>query len=612
MKLIRPLIFVALLILGATALTPLQRAKAEESASTGESQRLQLEIEWSRRVREVLASLLPRGTFVSNVHVQIKKKKTTVSSRAGGRDTAPDLGGIPLAKLDLSAPVRAEAPLKETLFQETAAIRVVVFVDKSVADSQVETIQRLLNDLFETSGKGVEEIRVEHADIKSDETAVGGDFGRQLEKYQLLLGLLALGFSLLVIGFSAILVLGRRARQDGRTAGNPEPFRALGSATESAARPSSRRNGEVRSGSLATSARGIENFKELLKNHRARAGRLVRKWLYQGDVDVMSAEALRIIGASLDIKMVQDLLSLLTRDEKSRWSAVLAEASDGTAAEAADSFLACSITKDLLSESPVLEGDHQLKLFGLAPEGWVRLAKDDAMAGLLLTRILPDQEAASLLESLTPKEVARITAAGMGCTTEEIASALPGIFEAADTISALGSNDAEFVERLAQVMRFTDPELEGTVFKTASVRGQTYLSQLALCLIPTEVILSMPPRFLKNALGKLGSSSVGALIWSRQGTERSKLLELYGEAGTRPRESIELELQLIERSTPRQLRIQKDRAAMWKAFIAQARMEIETDGLGREQALELTNEWLKKQMTDSSNSGQEVNVIKAA
>lgn len=335
---------------------------------------------------------------------------------------------------------------------------------------------------------------------------------------------------------------------------------------------------------------GLDRYRRVLKQAPDRAAQLIRQWLKNPRHG--AAEALSVLPQALALEELNALFDRLGADERKEWRQFLNLPVDAASARIADSFIASQVVDNFLVPVPKLDENVRKELNELSLADCLDLAKDNPEDGAILANVLSSSMVARVFTLLPADLASQVTLASVRMSEDQIAARAPALMRSVSTLKSRKKN-VRFLDNAAELLRDVGPERENAIFSALADSGEFRLLETAARqFYPAELVLRLPPSSLKTALDSLTLEKRSEIIYSRQGAERSALLQAFGTEGSRLREMIDLELQQIDKDDLKRKRIERNRNLLWKEFSDVCRGLIRKDENAREFAEMALNAWL--------------------
>lgn len=333
----------------------------------------------------------------------------------------------------------------------------------------------------------------------------------------------------------------------------------------------------------------FERFRNCLTQHPGEAANLVRSWLADGDVSAV--QNLRAVAQQLSEIELNGLFSLLTDEQRDKWRSHLDKRLVGKELIDVNRQVAQDVLRSLLVPSRIKDGDLQNLLVDLSVRhALLFLEKKPEHTGVVMN-ILSANLVSKMIAAAENDLAETLLEAGASYDSSRMQHDLDSLKTALTEYKREISPSA-FATRLVQMIPLATPSKESALYRAlAKAGGKDLIGELAKKAIPAELILKMPPAFLKETMAAFPMAKRVELLFILDEDSRHQLLEIFASPGTPARDMIDMELESIQSDPGRISVLEKSRDSIWETFVNFSRGTLSTSPHYHVDAETLVLEW---------------------
>jgi hypothetical protein len=248
---------------------------------------------------------------------------------------------------------------------------------------------------------------------------------------------------------------------------------------------------------------GFAQFKEIAAREPARAGLLIKQWIYSSDLRAQGA--LAILPRAVDMDHLRISLQLLSDADRKEWSRLIHKPLAAARLSECDAFVSLTIASNLVEPVQEIDDHARQQLAAITPQEAADCIKDDKSVGVLLIQTLPSLQISrifGLLDVHSIRDVARASA--LFDKTQ-----LPALIQKFEICLAkvrriAKNHSSAFVDRVPELIReigfAKEPALFDSVAQTQNVK---LLQQIAVEYFPAELVTDLPTDILKSVFDRM-------------------------------------------------------------------------------------------------------------
>lgn len=338
--------------------------------------------------------------------------------------------------------------------------------------------------------------------------------------------------------------------------------------------------------------KGFERFQQCLNHHPDDAVNMVRFWINDGEEGPILA--LRAISQLSTPEELEKIMNSLSASQRDSWKGFLGKHLDGQELVAANKYIFQEVVKTFLVPSRIKDSEILNIIMDLNVKAICDFfGKFEDQIGILLN-ILSPSVIGKLLMEVDDETAEAWLLAGSEFPMAEMDQRVPTLKEALKSYLS-SSAPSPFAQRILAMIPTAAPSREGTLFRALAKAGNSgMIMDAAKKNFPGELVLSMPPTFLKEVLQSYPVNKRVELLYSRPEEVKANLLNLLAEKGTPARDMLDMELEGLERDQTRGAAIQGQAEEMWGEFVKSSRTFLAKNVSYAGYADQLVKEWSQK------------------
>jgi hypothetical protein len=235
---------------------------------------------------------------------------------------------------------------------------------------------------------------------------------------------------------------------------------------------------------------------------------------------------------------------------------------------------------------------------------WKKMIEHDPSIGAVLANIFPPEAAARIFSGLPVDLVQKTTAAALKMNQKDVQAKTAEIQKLLMSMAHHKSGES-FLDHAVDLIGRVGPDREG-VFFNALVHAERIdlLEQAARRHYPSELIPALPSDLLRLFVNVLRTEERIELALAVDKSYRTQVLEAIGEPGSKIREYVEMQIEVIQNDSNRIANIKARSPFIWWDFVKLVRKSINSDHeLARRTDLFLTA-WLSEQTQKMRKGGR--------
>ena len=617
---------------------PVQAAENTKLSQLIEWQRIKLEEDLRTKLKESIAPALGDKPYLLSVTIDLlpipEAKEATpnqkkVESAATPTPQVPK-EIVPLGKLDIETPfpetkeesaekadVKPEPPVIN-IFKYISKTKINLVLDNSVTDSKKDIIRRTIIGLTATFGQQAPDVSVEKAELVTappspappPEEKPWGVKQWLIELKNLIIVFIAV----VTLGVFALLIVSRNQRTENRKVAILE---AQNAREEAAAQKIAEAQEKLAKGDEDlvedkpkdveedVPSKGFERFETLLKAAPEQAGTLIRQWIRapgQG-----AKEALALLPQVYSTEQLLAIFQQLNVEDRKEWKKLLGTKVDAAGRKKAELYISTQIVESLLVPNPEMDPELQKMLAEIKVTECVEITLQNPELGAVMASLLPTAQVSLMFALLSVDTANAVTLASLKISDQDLRLKSDALKAAVSSLKAKEkSGVVPFMDKAVDMLQEVSPEKELSIFNAlAQAQEFKLLETAAKKFFPTELLLKLPEKLIKNALERLLLARRADFIYSNSEENRALLMDAFGKSGSKIRELIDAEMEQIKGDQVRQRRIEKNKEPLMRQFGEAVRRLINSSEAANELAEGVLNSWLSEKSGGQVGSAQQ-------
>ncbi|MGZ3723171.1 MAG: hypothetical protein ACXVA9_09585, partial [Bdellovibrionales bacterium] len=346
---------------------------------------------------------------------------------------------------------------------------------------------------------------------------------------------------------------------------------------------------------------GFVKFSEIAVDEPARAGYLLKQWIYSSDS--LAQGALAVLPRLVSRAQLSSVLELLSDDDRKEWNRLMNKPIGGARFSDIDGFVAKSVASSMVEPTHEIDQQTRQLLATLTPQEGADCISMDKTIGVLLVQTLPSLQVSrifNLIDEQIIRDIAfsstTIDKAQTGFLSIKFQQLLKKVRGAAK------AQTSAFVERVPELIREVGFSKEAALFDSvAQTRNIKLLQQIATEYLPSELIPSLPTDVLKAVFERLPLGERAELIFSQPESMRRVLFMTVGEG--RLRDVLDIEMEEIQANDIRVRSITRSAGRIWQNFLDRVRQKINESPELRNELEPLIEGWVKQRVEELGSGG---------
>lgn len=311
-------------------------------------------------------------------------------------------------------------------------------------------------------------------------------------------------------------------------------------------------------------APSFERFLNMLKLSEEQTALILKKWIAEADQDAKLA--LTGVVQQLENDDMQKLFKHLSSTERESWNKLILEYLSGPDLIQANKLIEQRVVKEIVGGSFI----DDFELIDLILSMNNDTIKEYVLKGnensSILMNLLNPEIIAKILDDLSVEEVEQTVSNSLSFDIEKLKE-LDGFKK--DLKEFVNDHKtAPFTQKLVDVLQDINADKEELIYQYVSKsvpRGE--LIKAALANLPGQIVLELPPAFIKASMQNYSTEAKVELLLSLEEDKSQKLMETFLEEGSSAKEMIQMEMDNIKTDEIAMKRIEKSKNNIWSKFL---------------------------------------------
>ena len=311
-------------------------------------------------------------------------------------------------------------------------------------------------------------------------------------------------------------------------------------------------------------APSFERFLNMLKLSEEQTALILKKWIAEADQDAKLA--LTGVVQQLENDDMQKLFKHLSTTERENWNKLILEYLSGQDLIQANKLIEQRVVKEIVGGSFI----DDFELIDLILSMNNDTIKEYVLKGnensSILMNLLNPEIIAKILDDLSVEEVEHTVSNSLSFDIEKLKE-LDGFKK--DLKEFVNDHKAApFTQKLVDVLQDINADKEELIYQYVSKsvpRGE--LIKAALANLPGQIVLELPPAFIKASMQNYSTEAKVELLLSLEEDKSQKLMETFLEEGSSAKEMIQMEMDNIKTDEIAMKRIEKSKNNIWSKFL---------------------------------------------
>ena len=311
-------------------------------------------------------------------------------------------------------------------------------------------------------------------------------------------------------------------------------------------------------------APSFERFLNMLKLSEEQTALILKKWIAEADQDAKLA--LTGVVQQLENDDMQKLFKHLSSTERESWNKLILEYLSGPDLIQANKLIEQRVVKEIVGGSFI----DDFELIDLILSMNNDTIKEYVLKGnensSILMNLLNPEIIAKILDDLSVEEVEQTVSNSLSFDIEKLKE-LDGFKK--DLKEFVNDHKtAPFTQKLVDVLQDINADKEELIYQYVSKsvpRGE--LIKAALANLPGQIVLELPPAFIKASMQNYSTEAKVELLLSLDENKSQKLMETFLEEGSSAKEMIQMEMDNIKTDEIAMKRIEKSKNNIWSKFL---------------------------------------------
>jgi hypothetical protein len=311
-------------------------------------------------------------------------------------------------------------------------------------------------------------------------------------------------------------------------------------------------------------APSFERFLNMLKLSEEQTALILKKWIAEADQDAKLA--LTGVVQQLENDDMQKLFKHLSSTERESWNKLILEYLSGPDLIQANKLIEQRVVKEIVGGSFI----DDFELIDLILSMNNDTIKEYVLKGnensSILMNLLNPEIIAKILDDLSVEEVEQTVSNSLSFDIEKLKE-LDGFKK--DLKEFVNDHKtAPFTQKLVDVLQDINADKEELIYQYVSKsvpRGE--LIKAALANLPGQIVLELPPAFIKASMQNYSTEAKVELLLSLEEDKSQKLMETFLDEGSSAKEMIQMEMDNIKTDEIAMKRIEKSKNNIWSKFL---------------------------------------------
>ncbi len=302
---------------------------------------------------------------------------------------------------------------------------------------------------------------------------------------------------------------------------------------------------------------GLERFRKIFTFHYNDMILLLKGWIKVG----RGSEALALKGlvATLTDPELADIFKALTIDERNTWKMCLDSEMNKEELAKAFTFVSNKIMEAMMV--PSLIDDYEIcdLLLALTPEDAAKFSMEYRELGAIFANVLSSKTIGEMF-TLMPMDVTTdIIERSSMFRKEEVLAQMPLLKEKMLEVKYKRERPP-FLARILDILPNAKPELESKLYSTLIQHcAWDDVQQTALKFLPREVLSNVSDSIFKGVIGAMSLDAQVQFFASRSDEERLESIDRFASKGSKTREMIDVEINMITKNEVSLRRLQNEK-----------------------------------------------------
>lgn len=308
----------------------------------------------------------------------------------------------------------------------------------------------------------------------------------------------------------------------------------------------------------------FERFLNMLKLSEEQTALILKKWIAEADHDAKLA--LTGVVQQLENDDMQKLFKHLSSTERESWNKLILEYLSGPDLIQANKLIEQRVVKEIVGGSFI----DDFELIDLILSMNNDTIKEYVLKGnensSILMNLLNPEIIAKILDDLSVEEVEQTVSNSLNFNIEKLKDLNDFKKDLKEFVN--DHKAAPFTRKLVDVLQDINADKEELIYQYVSKsvpRGE--LIKAALANLPGQIVLELPPTFIKASMQNYSTEAKVELLLSLEGDKSQKLMDTFLEEGSSAKEMIQMEMDNIKTDEVAMKRIEKSKNNIWSKFL---------------------------------------------
>ncbi len=355
---------------------------------------------------------------------------------------------------------------------------------------------------------------------------------------------------------------------------------------------------------LVNTVNGVERFVLYLEKSPLQAMNLVKKWLNLGVPS--SRNAILLLSERLTVDELTLIFSDLNENERELFASFSAKKVSAKDKKSADLYISQQIIEDILYLTQNVNKSLQQMLVELTPSKAVKLARNDKELGAVLLNLMGVDFVSEMLKELSGDDFSEISRIGLTLKNETLEASLTRLEAKLNEIQESAEVNS-FSKRIVELLRQLNVNQENEMINLL-IENKHFdaLRDFATTTLPACLVFEIPDNALKTALFSIPLEKKIEFFISLEDELRSTVLNKISQEGTKGRDILEHEMDLILKDEAKTSDIKLMKEKHFQEVVKAVRSYIEKLDQSQEFLDSMADFWLIPLTKDGKESNSQV------
>lgn len=324
-----------------------------------------------------------------------------------------------------------------------------------------------------------------------------------------------------------------------------------------------------------TSAENFARFKKFFDTSREAAVLMIKKWI--SSEDETTIQGLRALAEQLSDEELMTVIQGLNTSERAKWKGHIQGFLSEDEITVANKFISEEVVREMVGPDLPIDSDLVDMILNISPELACKFIEAHPKESKILMNLVSAQFTNRIMTALDDSKVEDVITNSLDFDFKEVTDGFAS-FKAVMSKFLDESNKRPFNDKIIQMLPDFNPTKEGILYQFLAQGGmRSDIVRLAKQYFPSELIMRLPPEFIKLAMQNYPTAKKVPLLVAVEEDTKEKLLSSFADKGSTAREMLDLEFSNIESDEMLKTRIKRSKEELWKEFVIYVRQTLNAD-----------------------------------